>query len=119
MEQAVILADGKAGSEFLGFSTNKNIQPYTRFYIPPKAISDYPHYIVIMTKNGELPFENVTIGEFFERAEEQLPAWQKVGNYTAENLAMARQNLARLKEKYKKQLNEIATLGYPLVKLVL
>ena len=106
-------ADGKAGYEFLGFSTHKNIQPYTRFYIPPKAISDYPHYIVIMTKNGELPFENVTIGEFFERAEEQLPAWQKVGNYTAENLAMARQNLARLKEKYKKQLNEIATLGYP------
>lgn len=106
-------ANNKAGFEFLGFNTNKNIQPYTRFYIPPKVINDYPHYIVIMTKTGKLPFENVTIGEFFERAEIQLPVWQKAGNYTAENLVTARQNMARLKEKYKNQLNEIATLRYP------
>jgi len=99
--------------DLLGFSTHKNIQLYTRFYIPPKIINDNPHYIVIMTKNGKLPFENVSIGEFFERAELQLPVWQKVGNYTAENLATARQNLARMKEKYRTQLNEIATLRYP------
>lgn len=99
--------------DLLGFSTNKNIQPYTRLYIPPKVLNDNPHYIVIMTKNGKLPFENVSIGEFFDRAELQLPVWQKVGNYTAENLATARQNLARMKEKYRTQLNEIATLRYP------
>lgn len=103
----------KADYDLLGFSTHKNIQSYTRFYIPPKIINDNPHYIVIMTKNGKLPFENVSIGEFFEQAELQLPVWQKVGNYTAENLATARQNLARMKEKYRNQLNEIATLRYP------
>lgn len=103
----------KADYDFLGFSTHKNIQPYTSFYIPPKVINDNPHYIVIMTKTGKLPFENVTIGEFFERAEVQLPFWQKVGNYSAEYLATARQNMARLKEKYKNQLTKIATLQAP------
>ena len=107
------LAADHSGNQFLGFDINKNIQPYLHLYIPPKVINDVPNYMVIMTKDGKLPFENVSIGEFFERAEQQLPHWQQIGDYSAENLATARQNLARLKEKYKNKLNEIATLGAP------
>jgi hypothetical protein len=107
------LAADKSGYGFLGFNTNKNIKPYLNLYIPPKVIDDNPNYIVIMTKTGKLPFENVRIGEFFERAEQQLPHWQQIGNYSAENLVTARQNLARLKEKYKNKLDEIAMLGAP------
>ncbi|MDB5280609.1 MAG: hypothetical protein JWR61_5564, partial [Ferruginibacter sp.] len=107
------LAADKSGYQFMGFNTNKNIQPYIHLYVPPKIIDDNANYIVMMTKTGKLPFENVRIGEFFERAEQQLPHWQQIGNYSAENLVTARQNLARLKEKYKNKLDETAMLGAP------
>ena len=64
-----------------------------------------------MTKdNSELPFEKITIGEFFTQAEKQLPVWQKVDPTSAENFARAQKNLARLKEKYKNKWNDIAEL---------
>ena len=104
-------ADDKAESDLLGFANHKNIVGYKHFYIPPKIIGDDQGYVVIMTKdNKELPFEKVTIGEFFTQAEKQLPVWQKVDPTSPENLAKAQKNLARLKEKYKNKWNDIAEL---------
>ena len=104
-------ANNKAASNLLGFSNHKNIEEYKHFYIPPKTIDDYPHYVVIMTKdNKELPFEKVTIGEFFTQAEKQLPLWQITDPTSQENFALAQKNLARLKEKYKSKWNDVAEL---------
>ena len=103
--------DDKAASNLMGFNTHKNIEGHKRFYIPPKTISDNSYYVVIMTKdNKELPFEKVTIGEFFTQAEKQIPVWQKTDPVSAENLARAQKNLARLKEKYKNKWNDVAEL---------
>ena len=107
------MMENKIGTELSGFATHKNIQAYTHFYIPPKIISDEAHYVVIMTPTNELPFEKVTIGEFFTKAEEQLPFWQKKEGRSNELLAAAKRNLARLKEKYKNRWNDVAELRYP------
>lgn len=104
-------ADDKASSNFKDFNIHKNIRAYKHFYIPPKTMDDLSNYIVILTKdNKELPFEKITIGEFFTQAEKQLPVWQKVTAVSAENLAKAQKNLAHLKEKYKSKWNDIAEL---------
>jgi hypothetical protein len=104
-------ADDKAASNLLGFANHKNIEGYKHFYIPPKTIDDNPYYVVIMTKdNKELPFEKITIGEFFTEAEKQLPVWQKVNPTSPENFARAQKNLVRLKGKYKNKWNDIAEL---------
>ena len=63
-----------------------------------------------MTKNNELPFEKITIGEFFTQAEKQFPVWQEITALSADNYATAKKNLARLKEKYKNKWNDIAEL---------
>ena len=104
-------ADDKAASNLLGFANHKNIEGYKHFYIPPKTIGDDAGYVVIMTKdNNELPFEKITIGEFFTQAEKQLPGWQKINPTSPEKFALAQKNLARLKEKYKSKWNDIAEL---------
>ncbi|HMK19437.1 MAG TPA: hypothetical protein VK492_14640 [Chitinophagaceae bacterium] len=104
-------ADDKDESNLLGFANSKNIEGYKHFYIPPKTLVDDGGYVVIMTKdNKELPFEKITIGEFFTQAEKQLPVWQKVDPTSPENFAKAQNNLARLKEKYKNRWNDIAEL---------
>ena len=105
-------ADDKAGSNLLGFANHKNIVGYKHFYIPPKTLLDGEDtYVVILTKdNSELPFEKITIGEFFTQVEKQLPVWQKVDPTSPENFAKAQKNLARLKEKYKNRWNDIAEL---------
>jgi hypothetical protein len=100
----------RAAANLMDFRNNKNIQAYRHFYIPPKVIGDASQYVVIMTRNHELPFEKITIGEFFEQAEKQFPFWQKTVPVSAENFALAQNNLARLKEKYKTKWNEIAKL---------
>jgi len=103
--------DDKAASNLMGFANNENIAGYKHFYVPPKTIDDYPHYVVILTKdNNELPFEKVTIGEFFSLVEKQFPVWQKIEPLSEENLALARKNIARLKEKYRNKWNDVARL---------
>ncbi|HEX7905336.1 MAG TPA: hypothetical protein VF487_15795 [Chitinophagaceae bacterium] len=104
-------ADDKAASNLLGFANHKNITAYKHFYIPPKTIEDNSSYVVIMNKdNNELPFEKITIGEFFTQAEKQLPVWQKINPAPPEKFAVAQKNLNRLKEKYKNKWNAIAEL---------
>lgn len=103
-------ADDKAASNLLGFANHKNITAYKHFYIPPKTIEDNSSYVVIMTKDRDLPFEKITIGEFFTQAEKQLPVWQKINPAPPEKFALAQKNLARLKEKYKNKWNAIAEL---------
>ncbi|MEQ1799500.1 MAG: hypothetical protein ABL872_16210, partial [Lacibacter sp.] len=97
-------ADNKAASGLLGFTNHKNLSAYKHFYIPHNC------YVVIMTKDKELPFEKVTIGEFFTQVEKQLPVWQNIEPVSAENLSKAQKNLARLKEKYKSKWNSIAEM---------
>jgi hypothetical protein len=97
-------ADDKAASNLKGFTNHKNIAGYKHFYIPHNC------YVVIMTKDDELPFEKVTIGEFFTEAEKQFPVWQKIVSVPTEKFAVAQKNLARLKEKYKNKWNDIAEL---------
>ena len=100
----------KAASNLKNFDNNKNIAPYIHFYVPPKILGDNPHYTVIMTKDNKLPFEKITIGEFFAQAEKQFPVWQKIVAVSADNYSTAQKNLARLKEKYKNKWNDIAEL---------
>jgi hypothetical protein len=100
----------KIASTFKGFNTHKNLAAYKHFYIPPKVINDNPHYVVIMTQDNKLPFEEVTIGEFFAQAEKQLPVWQEADPIPADRFATAQKNLARLKEKYKNKLTQVAKL---------
>jgi hypothetical protein len=102
-------SDDKAASNLLGF--DKYFKAYKHFYVPPKIIDDDQQYVVIMTQNNnELPFERITIGEFFIEAEKQLPTWQKVSPVSAENFVLAQKNLTRLKEKYKPRWNDIAEI---------
>ena len=102
-------ADDKAASNLLGF--DNYFKAYKHFYVPPKVIDDDQQYVVIMTKNNtELPFEKITIGEFFTEAEKQLPNWQKISPVSAENFALAQKNLSRLKEKYKTRWNDFAEM---------
>lgn len=102
-------ADDKARSNLLGFDNNKNIKEYKHFFL--RDLSIKPQYVVIMTKdNKELPFEKITIGEFFTEAEKQFPVWQKIVPVSAEKYSTAQNNLSRLKEKYKNKWNDIAEL---------
>ena len=55
--------DHKAASNLMGF--DECVRAYKHFYIPPKTTEDEQQYIVIMSRNNELPFEEITIGEFF------------------------------------------------------
>lgn len=107
-------ADDKAASNLMGFANHKNIAGYKHFYIP------HSQYVIIITKdNEELPFEKITIGEFFTEAEKQLPVWQNVNPVSAENYAKAQKNLARLKEKYKSQWNDVAELKLSEIQITL
>lgn len=98
-------ADDKPASNLMGFASHKNIMTYKHFYIP------HSQYVVILTKdNEELPFEKITIGEFFSQVEKQFPVWQNINELSAENFTKAQKNLARLKEKYKSKWNDIAEI---------
>jgi hypothetical protein len=97
-------ADDIAASGLMGFSNHKNLSAYKHFYIPHNC------YVVIMAKDKELPFEKVTIGEFFTQVEKQLPVWQNIEPLSAESFSKAQKNLARLKEKYKSKWNSIAEM---------
>lgn len=104
-------ANDKAASNLLGFNNHKNIERFQHFYLPPKTIYANQGYVVIMTKdNKDLPFEKITIGEFFTEAEKQFPVWQKIESLPADRYAIAQKNLARLKEKYKTKWNNIAEI---------
>ena len=101
----------KAASNLKGFNNHINIERFKHFYVPPKTLYDNQIYVVIMTKdNKELPFEKITIGEFFTEAEKQFPVWQKIESLPADRYATAQKNLARLKEKYKNRWNDIAEI---------
>ena len=98
-------ADDKVSGNLSGFDSHKNIKAYKHFYLPGSQ------YVVIMTKdNAALPFEKITIGEFFTEAEKQFPFWQKIVLLSAEKFATAQKNFVRLKEKYKNKWNDIAEL---------
>ncbi len=101
-------SEDKAASNLMGF--DKSFKAYKHFYVPPKIIDDDPQYVVIMTKDKELPFEKITIGEFFTEAEKQFPNWQQISPVSAENFALAQKNLNRLKEKYKLKWNDFAEI---------
>jgi hypothetical protein len=104
-------ADDKAASNLLGFDTHKNIEGYRHFYIPPKTIDDDAQFVVIMTKDNEpLPFEKISIGEFFTEAEKQFPVWQRADPIPVDKFSIAQKNLARLKEKYKNKWNNTAEM---------
>ena len=94
----------------LNFDSHENIRKYRHFYIPPKTIGDSPLYVVILSGDTELPFEEISIGEFFAQVEKQFPVWQNIDPLSAENYAAAQKNLARLKGKYRSKWNETARL---------
>ena len=101
-------SDDKAASNLMNF--DKYFKPYIHFYVPPKTIEEDQQYVVIMTKDNELPFEKISIGDFFTQAEKHFPIWQKIESVSVENFALAQKNLIRLKEKYKLKWNDIAEI---------
>lgn len=101
-------AGDKAASNLMDF--DKHFKAYKHFYVPPKIIDDDQQYVVIMNKDNKLPFEKITIGEFFTEAEKQFSNWQKISPVSAENFSLAQRNLSRLKEKYRLKWNDIAEI---------
>ncbi len=104
--------DFKKEDEFLGFRNNPNIASYTHFYQPKNSGAGL-QYVVLMSPNKKMPFEEVTIGEFLTQAQQQLPEWQKRENRSHDLLMKAQQNLNRIIEKYKNRWNEVARLRSP------
>ena len=100
--------DDKAVSNLSGFDNHKNIAGYKHFFDTKYQDQSY---VVIMAKNNELPFEKITIGEFFTEAEGQFPVWQKIVPLPAEKFIAAQKNLARLKAKYKNKWDDIAEIN--------
>ncbi|MGZ5222419.1 MAG: hypothetical protein ACXWC7_20190, partial [Chitinophagaceae bacterium] len=98
----------KKSSDLLGFDNHKNIKEYKHFFLPGQT--KISQYVVVMTKDNELPFEKITIGEFFTEAEKQFPVWQKIDPVPVEKYSTAQKNLVRLKEKYKNKWNDVAEL---------
>ncbi|MCY7290637.1 MAG: hypothetical protein LH615_00490, partial [Ferruginibacter sp.] len=94
-------------SNLSGFDNHKNIAGYKHFFNPKYQDQSY---VVILAKNNILPFDRITIGEFFTEAEKQFPVWQKINPVPVEQFITAQKNLARLKEKYKNKWNDIAEL---------
>ena len=102
-------ASDKARSNLLGFNNHPNIKDYKHFFLPGQSVLD--QYVVVMTKDKEeLPFEKITIGEFFTEVEKHFPVWQKIDPVPADRYLVAQKNLARLKEKYKSKWNETAEI---------
>jgi len=98
----------KTESNLSGFDNHKNIAGYKHFFNPKYQDQSY---VVILAKNNEMPFDKITIGEFFTQVEKQFPVWQKIDPVPAEQFATAQKNLARLKEKYKNKWNDIAEIS--------
>ena len=113
--------DDKASKQSIGFRiTTKTLKDTNIFMSPQKQFTTMPNIVVIMTKdNNELPFEKVTIGEFFTQVEKQFPVWQKTDPRSPENFALAQKNLARLKAKYKNKWNDLAEVQLSETRIVL
>lgn len=101
-------ADDKARSNLLGFDNHKNIKDFKHFFLPGRGV--IAQYVVIMSKDNQLPFEEITIGEFFTEVEKNFPVWQKIDPVSADQYLVAQKNLARLKSKYKNKWNDIAQI---------
>ena len=102
--------EDKAMSKLKGFDNHPGLAKHKHFYIPPITISDNAQYVVLMSRSGDLPFEKLTIGQFFTLVEKRMPVWQKVDPVSGENYALALKNLGRIREKYKSRWNETAEL---------
>lgn len=103
--------EDKAMSTLRGFDQHPGLALHKHFYIPPKTVSDHAQFVVIMTKNHELPFEKITIGQFLTLVEKKLPVWQKFDPVPGEQYEKAQRNFTRIKEKYRSRWNDIAELG--------
>lgn len=88
------------------------------------------YYVVLLTKDNQLPWTAITKAEYFQKAEENLhkwykqemednarknkayPKWLADGNTSInERMEKAKSTLARLKEKYKNRMLETAELA--------
>lgn len=91
-------------AQYCNFSEAANLKKY-RHYLRP----DTRTYVVILTKDHKpLPFEQVTVGEFFNRIEKQFSSLQGL-NADAKVPGLpeaAKRGLQVLKEQYKNRLNE-------------
>lgn len=89
---------------YCNFSEADNLKKYQHYLRP-----DTRSYIVILTKdNKPLPFEKVTVGEFFNRIDKQFSSLQSL-NADAKVPGLpeaAKRGLQVLKEQYKDRLNE-------------
>lgn len=118
--------------EFLNFHNHSNLQAYQHYYLPPFDRDKGNWYVVLLTKDHKpLPFEEITIGEFFAIAEKQLlveyentlnrkpsdpyklKTYYEDKSKREQSLVKAQTNLARLKEKYKNKRNDTAKLRFP------
>lgn len=103
----------KEYANYRDFTTSPALKRYEHYLIPSLAIDHtrQTYYVVIMTKdNKPLPFEQVTVGEFINRVEKQLPLMYQaaVNNDTKLNNLMenAQRGLKYIKQQYSNRLNE-------------
>ncbi len=115
-------------SNILGFNSHPALKKYIHFYQPKNGnLGTGLQYVVLLAKDNVMPFTKVTIGEFIKKTEERVPQWyaeEQHKNKTQRGFDAARiaqenrwlkekyeravVNVAKLKEKYKNRMNEIA-----------
>lgn len=92
---------------YRGFTNSANLKAYEHYLNPAGEVA----YTVIMTEDGKpLPFEQVTVGQFISRLENQFPLLHQLalnGKLIYENyLENAKKGIQVLKDKLKNKLQE-------------
>lgn len=101
-------------ADYRNFTHSPNLKKYDH-YILPGGGADGGSYVVVMTKDGKpLPFEQVTVGEFINRLEQQLPMMYRIalnsGSKDINLMERATKGLGYLKAQYQQRLNEFVYL---------
>lgn len=101
-------------AQLQNFSNHPNLKKYDHYYVPSRILNSFApvaYYVVIMTKNNQpLPFEQVTVGEFIEQLELQLPMMYKIainqGSKDIDLMERAKRGFQIFKNRFGKQVNE-------------
>ncbi len=104
-------------SSYLNFDKHPNLQPYRHFVIPSdmELVAGKGLYVVIITKNNQpFPVEGITLGEFLNRLEKNIPTLHKdfyeSRTPIAGALEQAQKNMALIKQTYKNRFDEEARI---------
>ena len=115
-QNATLFPYASKNSSYLNFDKHPNLQPFQHFVIPRdiESITGKGLYVVLITKDNQpLPVEGITLGEFLDRLEKNVPLMCKnryENNIPSGYLEQAQRNMTLIKENYKNRRNEEARM---------